>query len=120
MASATGKTTPSPKNQLRSSPPLPARRTLPGSSSTPLVLPSPKNWNVPNEVQIRNSPIRKPQSPTRLTMNAFFPADAADGRVNQKPISKYEQSPTSSQPTNISRKLLASTSTSMEKVNRFR
>ena len=31
-------------------------------------------------------PMRNPKSPTRLTMNAFFPASAADFFSNQKPI----------------------------------
>ena len=34
----------------------------------------------------------------RLTMNAFFPASALAFSLNQKPISRYEQSPTPSQP----------------------
>src|SRR6185503_18277552 len=56
----------------------------------------------------------------RLTTNAFFPACAADGRVYQKPISRYEQTPTPSQPTNMRRKLSARTSVSIENMNRFR
>ncbi len=46
---------------------------------------------------------RKPKSPIRLTMNAFFPASEADFFSNQKPIRRYEQSPTPSQPTNMRR-----------------
>ena len=65
-------------------------------------------------------PRMKPKSPMRLTMNAFLPASAADGFVNQKPISRYEQSPTPSQPMNITGKLAPSTSTSMNAANRFR
>ncbi|MNL35588.1 hypothetical protein D3C87_1576290 [compost metagenome] len=38
----------------------------------------------------------------------------------QKPISRYEQTPTPSQPTNIMGRFLPSTSTSIEKVKRFR
>ena len=34
-----------------------------------------------------------PKSPMRLTMNAFLPASAAEGFVNQKPISRYEHKP---------------------------
>ena len=41
----------------------------------------------------------KPKSPTRLTMKAFLPAWAAESRVYQKPISRYEHSPTASQKT---------------------
>ena len=65
-------------------------------------------------------PSRKPKSPTRLTMKAFLPASAADGRVYQKPMSRYEQSPTPSQKTKSRRKLPASTSIVIEKTNRFR
>jgi hypothetical protein len=54
---------------------------------------------VPNTVQIHMMARPKPKSPTRLTMNAFFPAAAADSRVYQKPISRYEQRPTASQKT---------------------
>ena len=39
----------------------------------------------------------------RLTMNAFFPADAAESFVNQNPISRYDASPTPSHPINIIR-----------------
>ena len=61
-----------------------------------------------------------PKSPIRLTMNAFFPASDALFFWYQKPISRYEQSPTPSQPTNITRKFEPSTSVSMKKQNRFR
>jgi hypothetical protein len=37
---------------------------------------------------IRNMATRKPKSPMRLTMNAFFPASALAFSVNQKPISR--------------------------------
>ncbi len=37
----------------------------------------------------------------RLTMNAFLPASAFAFSLNQKPISRYEQSPTPSQPMNM-------------------
>ena len=36
-------------------------------------------------------------SPMRVVMNAFFAAAAALGRSIQKPMSKYDASPTSSQ-----------------------
>ncbi len=39
----------------------------------------------------------------RFTMNAFLPAAAAESFVNQNPMSRYEASPTPSQPMNISR-----------------
>ncbi len=56
--------------------------------------------SVPKLTNTRNIPSRNPASPTRLTMNAFLPASVALGRSNQNPISRYEQSPTPSQPTN--------------------
>ncbi len=49
----------------------------------------------------RNIAIRNPKSPMRLTMNAFLPASAFAFSLNQKPISKYEQSPTPSHPMNM-------------------
>src|SRR5256886_10314869 len=55
--------------------------------------------SVPSAVQSHMTPRPKPTSPTRLTMNAFFPAWAAAGRVYQNPISRYEQRPTASQKT---------------------
>ena len=62
-------------------------------------------------------PRMKPKSPTRLTMNAFMLAKIAVGRVNQKPISRYDTSPTASQPKKSCRKLLLMTSMSIENVN---
>ncbi len=56
----------------------------------------------------------------RLTTKAFLPASLADFFLNQKPMRRYEQRPTPSQPTNISGKLAPSTSTSMNDANRFR
>ena len=44
---------------------------------------------------------------SRLTMNAFLPASAADFFWYQKPISRYEQRPTPSQPTNITEEVRA-------------
>ncbi len=69
---------------------------------------------------MRNMAIMKPKSPTRFTMKAFFPASAFARSLNQKPISRYEQSPTPSHPTNITGKEEPSTSSSMKKMNRFR
>jgi hypothetical protein len=50
-----------------------------------------------------NIAMRKPTSPTRLVMNAFLPATAADGRSNQNAMRRYEHSPTPSHPRNVSR-----------------
>ena len=77
-------------------------------------------WSVPVTAKSANMPSRKPKSPMRLTMKAFLPAAAAAGRSYQNPISRYEQRPTPSQPTNMSRKLSASTSVSIANMNRFR
>ena len=40
----------------------------------------------------------RPASPTRFMRNAFLPAVAADGRVYQNEISRYDARPTPSQP----------------------
>ncbi len=62
-------------------------------------------------------PSRKPKSPTRLTRNAFKFAKIAVGRLYQNPISRYETTPTASQPKNSCMKLFAITSMSIAKVN---
>ena len=62
----------------------------------------------------------KPKSPIRVVINAFLPASAADFFSNQNPINRYEVNPTSSQKMKIMKKLLASTSPSMEKQNNER
>ena len=54
---------------------------------------------LPKVVKIRNIPSRKPASPIRFTMKAFLPASLALCFSNQKPMSRYEQRPTPSQPT---------------------
>src|SRR5262245_25525916 len=50
-------------------------------------------FRVPKCLIIKNSAIRNPKSPMRLTMNAFLPAEVAESLVNQKPIRRYEASP---------------------------
>ncbi len=70
--------------------------------------------------QVRKIPIMKPQSPTRLVMKAFLPAEALAGFSNQNEIRKYEQTPTPSQPRKVSSRLSPSTSMSMANTNRFR
>ncbi len=64
-------------------------------------------------------PSTKPKSPIRLTRNAFRLAKIALGRVYQKPISRYETTPTPSQPKNNCMKLFDITSISIAKVNRL-
>ena len=49
--------------------------------------------------QMRKIATRKPKSPMRLTMKAFFPASAFAFSLNQNPISRYDASPTPSHPT---------------------
>ncbi len=61
-----------------------------------------------------------PTSPMRLTMKAFFPASDALFFLNQNPMSRYEQRPTPSHPTNSRGRLPPRTSSSMKNVNRFR
>jgi hypothetical protein len=56
-------------------------------------------------------------SPTAFMTNAFFAAAMAVGRWCQKPISRYDESPTSPQPASRIRKLPAMTSRSIEKTN---
>ena len=59
------------------------------------------NSNVPVADHSSTMPMMKPTSPSFVIQNAFTAARAAAGRSYQKPISRYEQSPTSSQKTNI-------------------
>ena len=54
--------------------------------------------SVPNFATINARPIIIAVSPTRVVTNAFFAAFAFSVFSNQKPISRYEQSPTPSQP----------------------
>ena len=63
--------------------------------SVPESFPSPIAWNTwsyprtpPQVAKMIRVPMRKPKSPTRLTMNAFLQASAADFFSNQNPISR--------------------------------
>src|SRR5262245_14794558 len=89
------------------------------SSRRPTLLPLVKYVSVPAAENARNIASMKPQSPTRLVMNAFWPADALASLENQNAIRRYEQVPTPSQPRKVTRRLLPSTSINIEKVNRF-
>ena len=62
-------------------------------------------------------PATKPRSPSLVIQKAFTAARAADGRSYQKPISRYEQRPTSSQETYICRNVGDSTRPSIENAN---
>ena len=53
----------------------------------------------------------------RVMMNAFFAAAAAEGRLCQNPISRYDDRPTSSQNTYICTMLDASTNPIIEALN---
>ena len=50
--------------------------------------------------KIKKIPNAKPKSPTLLTTKALIAAAFAVSFLNQKPIKKYEQRPTPSQPKN--------------------
>ena len=56
-------------------------------------------------------------SPIALITNAFLAAATALGRSCQKPISRYEERPTSPQPTSRISRFPAWTSSSIEKTN---
>jgi hypothetical protein len=53
----------------------------------------------------------------RVTRKAFLAAAVADGLWNQKPISRYDERPTSSQKANVDSRLEETTSPSIEAVN---
>src|ERR671918_453449 len=61
-----------------------------------------------------------PQAPRNSNVtNAFLPAVAAESRVCQNEIRKYEQAPTPSHPRNVTSRFSPSTSISIENANRF-
>ena len=60
---------------------------MPGENSATLWKTS-VYWSVPKCLTSRNKAMRKPKSPTRLVINAFFPAFAAESRKKKKPISR--------------------------------
>ena len=53
--------------------------------------------NVPVARWSRTMPMRRPTSPAFVVQNALSAARAASGLRYQNPISRYEQTPTSSQ-----------------------
>ena len=89
------------------------------SSRRPTLLPFVKYVNVPAAENARNMASMNPQSPTRLVMNAFLPADAFASLENQNEIKKYEHAPTPSHPRKVTRRLLPSTSINIENANMF-
>jgi hypothetical protein len=71
-----------------------------------------------NKLKQIKIPKAKPKSPIRFIRKAFRAAWLAALRVNQKLISKKEQSPTPSQPKNNCKKLSAVTNISIKKVKK--
>ena len=67
-----------------------------------------------------NIPKVKKQSPTLFVKKADMELWLAAILVNQKLTKRYEQTPTPSQPTNINKKLLAVTSTTIINVNKLK
>src|ERR1700737_3580692 len=84
-------------------PHAPSSSSSPSAVATPLPPEctepnTPVNETVPNSVNISMTAMESPASPTRLTMNAFLAATAAEGLNCQNPISRYDARPTPSQP----------------------
>ena len=73
-----------------------------------------------NKTKVPKIPSAKPKSPMRLTRNALIAAAFAEGRLYQKPIKRYDASPTPSQPKKSWTRLSAVTSINMKKVKRLR
>ena len=69
--------------------------------------------NVPVALKRMIIPISRPTSPIRVVTNAFLAASAAERRSYQKPISRYEPSPTSSHAMYRNTRLSASTRASI-------
>lgn len=65
-------------------------------------------------------PLKKNKSPTLLTKNALVAALPAWARVDQKPMSRYEQIPTPYQPKNKIKKFPAETRTNIKNVNKLK
>ena len=76
---------------------------------------TPKNSSVPVSQTSSTQAMANVASPIAFITNAFFAAATASGRLCQKPIRRYDASPTRPQPTSRSRKFPASTSRSIEK-----
>ncbi len=76
--------------------------------------------SVPVWRKMKNVPSTRPTSPITLITNALMPALVAVVRRYQNEISMYEAAPTNAQPTIRTRKLPASTSSSIEKTKKFR
>ena len=68
----------------------------------------------------QEDPQDKPKIPYPIDDEGLLPSIGCRLTVNQKPIKRYEHSPTPSHPRNINKKLFPMTRRSMEKMNRFR
>ncbi|MNW51468.1 hypothetical protein D3C74_289530 [compost metagenome] len=89
-----------PHAATRSARPIAVSRAVPAagaSAKTVAKSTAPKPANMSMSATIR------PRSPTRFMMNAFLAATALARSWFQNPMSRYEASPTPSQPTNSSR-----------------
>ena len=75
---------------------------------------------MPVPVKMKYVPSTRPTSPTTLMTNALMPASVAVLRRYQNEIRKYDAAPTNAQPMISSKKLAASTSSSMLKTKKFR
>src|SRR5713226_5212748 len=75
--------------------------------------------NEPAEKKSTTTPIIRPTSPVRVVRNAFTAASAFGFSSHQWPISTNEHSPTSSHPTSNSIVLSATTSRSIDAVNKL-
>ena len=85
-------------------PQAPSSSSRPIAVSAALLAPAtpaltPEKLTVPNVTNISMIPTVRPKSPTLLATNALFAADANAGLWFQKPMSRYDASPTPSQPT---------------------
>ena len=80
----------------------------------------PSYERVPTALNARNIAVITPKSPMRLVTNAFLPATAAESRVCQNEMRKYEQAPTPSHPRKVTSKFSPSTNMSIENTNRLR
>ena len=95
------------------------------SGSPPACRPWVASWmivpmlKVPNWAHSDTTPTISPTSPNLVVRNAFWAAPWFLRSSHQKPMSRKEQTPTSSQPTSSISRLLAMTSTSMDIVNRL-
>src|SRR5579883_1791084 len=89
-----------------------------GSSACGLAKTSP-NETDPIRAKMMKIANIMPTSPTTLMTKALRAAATADGLKNQKPIRKYEASPTKPQPTSSPAKLSESTSVSIANTKKF-